>query len=189
MHFEIIETCSHGTDRAVFDSIYTDGFKPSIGEHHWLSDGVYFFTNDFGEDSYIEHAKQWAIANAWDKLQKTYKYAEYCIILVDIRYNRDELFDLNDIEDMKIFHVFSEKLNKKLIDSGVKVKDNKTGTVLSSICKYDTMIKVIKQRVYIKFEDARIYNIIYSVPNCAILCVKDESRIFNIKLLKCGEIK
>lgn len=36
----------HGTSLKNAESIMENGFRPSVGEKHWLGDGVYFFRED-----------------------------------------------------------------------------------------------------------------------------------------------
>jgi len=79
----------HGTRQVYRDSIFQDGFLPSIGDKHWLGDGVYFFTEVF-------HAYKWRYdacqAKAW---QRGLPFAlDCCIFRVRVHTSEERVFDL-----------------------------------------------------------------------------------------------
>jgi hypothetical protein len=68
----------HGCDADNVPSIKAKNFKCSLGDDHWLGEGVYFFTVGFSDPA--EDAKQWAIAQSWDNRTGTRRYPKFSVL-------------------------------------------------------------------------------------------------------------
>lgn len=73
----------HGTNSENVASLRRVGFKPSTSHSEWLGRGAYFFIG--GSFCPIKNARDWAIASAWDKAKKKYKYEKYTILKTKVR--------------------------------------------------------------------------------------------------------
>ncbi|GET30017.1 hypothetical protein [Prolixibacter sp. SD074] len=62
-------TGHHGTSHRSAKLIIKSNFELSIGDDEWLGNGVYFFIKGISSKP-DEQAKKWAIAHAWDKIEK-----------------------------------------------------------------------------------------------------------------------
>lgn len=73
----------HGTSIDSAKEILKSNYELSIGDNHWMGNGVYFFIEGISSKP-DEQSKKWAKAQSWDKLEKKLKYKFYCIIKSEI---------------------------------------------------------------------------------------------------------
>ena len=167
----------HGTSLDAYASISQDNFKLSEGVEHeaWLGDGVYFFTNGVPPKPEIL-AKKWAIAEAWDKSRKCYKYTEYCIIKALVTVDKSLFLDLSSHDGLVVFNYLREKYIEKLREEHKKLKNGefKDGHIINLAVKESFIkVKVVKGNFYIKFAEERIHNAQFRTPNCTIVAVRN----------------
>ncbi len=83
----------HGTRRDCLDAILREGFRPSIGDKHWLGDGVYFFTELF-------YAYKWRYDACKAKTRRPDIpfVVDCCIVQAQIVTSNDRVFDMTKFE-------------------------------------------------------------------------------------------
>ena len=171
----------HGTDIKHTESIRRNGFAASGGDHHWLGDGAYFFTEGL-PPSPEENAEKWAVAQAWDKLKAGYAYTKFAVIKVLIEVEKEMLLDLTTMEGQTVFEYLRRKFILKIAAAGYKTAGYgfKDGEIIN-IARQEGIIEadVVKGNFYIKFRKERIFNINFRMPNATVCAVFDTSK--NIK--------
>lgn len=133
------ENLYHGTSaEAVGDIIKEKNMKSSLGEKHWLGDGVYFFEEDF-------YAFKW-ILDSYSNQEKI-KFNEnnfinnFSILEGEIKTKKIRVFDLTKMEFKTIFDMIYTKIKDKK-EGYEKLKKHKVseGVVLNyifNILEYD----------------------------------------------------
>lgn len=161
----------HGTSNEAAKSIKNTGhYRLSNSEMEWLGKGAYFFI-DKNEDKRMENAIDWAT--------KIRNNDEYSILKTEVAADNDELMDFADDEEaQELFHqvklIFLEKAeNSELYLKNGKKLDCK---VMNEICE-SANIKVATIKTYINFTKRDLNTPNSLVPNCKIMCVKDNSVI------------
>jgi len=88
----------HGTKKANQDGIIGNGFHQSVGERHWLGDGVYFFTEAF-------HAYKWRYDACRDNMCRQGKAFELDCLIIQARINTldERVFDLTKYQHKLVF--------------------------------------------------------------------------------------
>ncbi|MEI6407755.1 MAG: hypothetical protein WCR52_00090 [Bacteroidota bacterium] len=159
----------HGADENDLDSIQKNNFRESTGDHHWIGDGVYFFTERIGDP--IAHAENWAKSEAYKK-----KYRRFVVIKASISVNDDAILDLNDTVGLELFNQHRSYVLSALSSKGksfrtvdVKYSDSK---VIEHL-KQRAGIEVVIRDFYVQFGEDRKKNISSRVPNCTFLCVSN----------------
>ncbi|MFA8300668.1 MAG: hypothetical protein ACEPOV_10935 [Hyphomicrobiales bacterium] len=170
----------HGTSSENAQEIINDSFKPSKGNDEWLGKGVYFFTDGLGNPQY--QAKDWAIAEAWDKRAKRMKYSTFSIIESDISVDKERLIDLGTNEGQKLLSYIKEQFVNKLFSTGKAIKFVEGKLIDYVIGEKILPIEVVKGNVFIAFKKDRICKFRQRTPNCTICSVVDPSK--NIKQSK-----
>ncbi len=156
-------TAFHGCNAANVDGIKADNFKCSKGDHHWLGEGVYFFGEGFSDP--VEDAKRWAIAEAWDKDTKTYRYGAFSVLRATITSTNP--LDMTLDEGKSAVNLAREKLSKRMRPSA-GYNDNEIIRWLASNFGFDVLI----QDFYIKSTAERRLRIRSRFPNVRVICVR-----------------
>lgn len=122
---EVIYTAFHGTDKESAKSILSqNSFTQSDNDDDWLGRGVYFYTNI--DNAILYNIRQFI--NDY-KLYPNYKELskERKILLAQIECDSEDIFDLNDIENMGKFlglwKIFYERVKENPKYKNVKYKD------------------------------------------------------------------
>lgn len=182
----ITYTGYHGTSKSAMQSIIREQhLRASQKAYEWAGTGVYFFI----EDSPYDNAKKWA------KYFKKIPDLNIGILEAKIKIDSQNLFDVTLSEYQEQFHRFREayysKAYKEAKAAG-KTLDNETFktmnldcTVFNEICT-SLGFTAVKRLCYIRFRNQKdwIYYSPSSIPNCTILCVRDETQI---KKIKCAD--
>ena len=132
----------HGTTKDSAEIIVnTQCVKSSIGNDHWLGDGIYFYIN-------VEYAFRWILIkytnNFKNEFAKDYEniYDKYSILSASINIRPERLFSMEDINHRLLFIETKMALSKKAEGSkrySEKVK-NKTivdGVVFNYLFKFE----------------------------------------------------
>lgn len=129
----------HGTSAAKGDAIVRDKvFCPSLGDHQWLGDGVYFF-----ED--YEEAQRWG--------NRVRKYPQP--VVIEALIVSEKIFDLTRIKDLDKYNGFIARLVEKLgINQRKEFKEQfEDGYILNTLCRlepYDVIRAVFKSHLALK---------------------------------------
>lgn len=164
----------HGTDISKYDIIKATNFNSSMGNNHWLGDGVYFFTDGISS-SPLKDAENWAIVSAWDKYNRKNTYSEFAVIKAKITVEESNFLDLTTNEGIKIFSHLKNEYTKKLKEAHKRIthsSDFLDGKLINDARKVMGMdIRVVKSNFYFKFSDERKLKINSRLPNVTILSV------------------
>lgn len=105
----------HGTDIVSAKAILSKRMmKPSMGDHHWLGNGYYFYENE-------EYAFRWILIKYTKNFSNAYSdnydniFKEYMILSADI--NTNKIFNLGDINNKLLFIRVKNEVKKKAQDS------------------------------------------------------------------------
>ena len=169
----------HGTLQNLAKQIVADGYKSSIGNAHWLGDGVYFFISGVG------YAPDRA-AMLWAEYRAKKSQAQFCSLLSSvIGVDNDDVLDLTTYEGIRILNYIQRKCAQKLaiIGKGIGYVD---GYVINyGREKIGLSFAVVKGNEYIQLEEEdRRYNIRRRTPNCTICAVYDNNVIKDTKITK-----
>lgn len=176
----------HGTDvhckKRIIDEQH---FISSSRDNEWAGTGVYFFI-DSNENIAQVHEYNWA------RNYKNIPIYNVRILFAEIEYNKDEIFDLSDEQDLEVFNAYRRSCFEKAVKIAEKkekiLSDRYSNAskfdcfVINEICKKSNY-KMVKKQVYIsKLEETyEGVNIPRSfVPNCTIAAVRDQSIIRKI---------
>ena len=189
-------TAHHGTNKeAKAEILASQHFYESSTDSEWAGTGVYFFIDYTSSNVSKNNAIRWA-TNI-----KKIPSREVAIIEANIECDNDEIFNVRLDEAKSIFHryraetlrIVSNKLdsyNAKLPPGAPKKKLDSTFSntkkfdcyVFNELCKKFS-IKAVIRDAYINFDFSKysFHAIGSDIPNCIILCVKDESIIKGLK--------
>ncbi|WP_246124856.1 hypothetical protein [Algibacter pacificus] len=103
----------HGTSISSAKEILKSNYDLSIGDKEWLGNGVYFFIEGISSKPNGQ-AKNWAIAQSWDNVNKKNKYKEYCVIKSNIEVSEHNLLDLTKEEGVNVLEYLLECFEKKI---------------------------------------------------------------------------
>lgn len=102
----------HGTKAERANDILKRGYmNPSIGDHHWLGDGYYFYSEE-------EFAFRWILIQYTKNFSNEYKsdydkiFEEYSILSAELK-ESCRFFSLDDINNKTFFIKFKNELSKK----------------------------------------------------------------------------
>jgi hypothetical protein len=174
----------HGTDNAHVRDILDSGFKPSIGDTHWLGDGTYFFLKGKSDQPEVQ-AEQWACVTAWNKDIRANKYERYSVLKADITVKEANLLDLTEPSGLEIFEYIKHKImakspRTKMIDGYlINFGRNELGLNLD-VVKGDVPIKLTKEDRVSWFQSR--------IPNATICAVFNPNCISNIENIKTGTL-
>lgn len=184
----------HGTDSSNENSIIEKSFLKSSQRIDWYGEGAYFFTDGISSESPIDLASKWAIDNAWDNVNKVYKYTNYVIFECEVIESDEFVLDLREHKGLSIFNHFRNKMLDKVREKNKVVRHNDymDKDVFDDI-KLFIDIRVIIGNVFIKFADLRrIATLRSNIPNVTMFCVNNSKtqyiRVEKNKIIKKGEI-
>lgn len=124
----------HGTTVDIADKFLKTGLMhPSIGDDHWLGDGVYFYT-------YEEYAFRWILIKYTNNFSNEYKsdyskiFKNYSILAVDISENA-RIWDLDKIQNKTFLIQARNEICQKMKYSKrfTKLKDNLSDGIIINI--------------------------------------------------------
>ena len=169
----------HGTLQNLTKQIIDDGYKSSVGNAHWLGDGVYFFISGVGYDP--DRA-----AELWAEYRAKKSHVQFCALLSStINVDEDDMLDLTTYEGVRILNYIQRKCTQKLalIGKGIGYVD---GYVINyGREEIGLSLSVVKGNEYIQLEEEdRRYNIRRRTPNCTICAVYDQKTIKNTTIQK-----
>ncbi|MCU0443642.1 MAG: hypothetical protein MUE85_01895 [Microscillaceae bacterium] len=182
----------HGTNSLHFKDIKTNNFNPSLGDVHWLGDGIYFFVE--GVSDPVQNAENWAKASAWNNNTGNYTYQSYVVIKAEIVVDKSKFLDLTTLEGIEIFNYLRNKFVEKIVSGKKRLKIGQfnDGHIINLARKNNFLdIEVVKGNFYIKFTPERIYDINFRTPNCTIIAVNSPKININtitINIEKEGEV-
>ncbi|MDH2472878.1 hypothetical protein QDR11_15385 [Clostridium perfringens] len=163
----------------------TRKFESSMKDNEWLGHGIYFFHDKNSKEN----------GELWAKNYKKFKF--YSIIEAELKANKEKILDLDNAEWQEFFHEFRSAQLKVYKSKGINIVDNCNNSIKLD-CKLidDITNKVgfdlVKQRRYIELRERNGDKLIGShIPNCSILCVKNNNIIDknSIKCIGRGGIK
>lgn len=97
----------HGTTRENAKSILNNGFAYSLGNEHWLGDGVYFFVEGVGYTP-DRAAELWAEYRAYKQ------HSQFCsLISSEINVADDAFLDLTSYDGIRILNYIQLKCAQK----------------------------------------------------------------------------
>ncbi len=169
----------HGTLRANVKDILAKGFSYSIGNYHWLGDGVYFFIEGLG------YSPDKA-AELWAEYRAVKSHSQFCANLKsNIEVDDSDVLDLTSYEGIRILNYIQRRCAQKLATAGRGV-----GYIDGFIINFGRQelglaFSVVKGNEYIQLEEEeRRYNIRRRIPNCTICAVNDVSCISKTEITK-----
>lgn len=175
----------HGTEESVAESVSNNNFQESKGSHHWLGEGVYFFTKGIGDPQ--KHAIDWVQFQAYEK-----KYTRYAILEAVACVNDDAVLDLRRQEALEFFNQHREFVLRQL-RRGRRgaISPNIDGKIFEHL-RTILDIQVVIKNMYVKLtKEDRIQKIDSRVENCTFLCVynpKENIDTDTIRIVQKGNI-
>lgn len=176
----------HGTNDFVRDKIVKEeSFEISDSENEWAGSGVYFFVDT--DDNVACHN-----AFAWAKNKKKLSVYNIGIVGVKIVYNSNEILDLCNDDQIKLFNEYRKRYFQRAVDvaksKGKCLTDRYTNAtkfdcfIINTICT-KLNYKVVRKSAYInvleeKYCDNKLPNSF--IPNCIIIAVRDQKIIKQI---------
>lgn len=173
----------HGTTQESAKSILTEGFTFSLGNEHWLGDGVYFFVEGVG------YAPERA-AELWAEYRAYKQQSPFCALIeASIHVDEECVLDLTTYEGIRILNYIQRKCAQKLatIGRGVGYVDG----YLINFAREEMglPIDVVKGNEYIQLEESdRRYNIRRRVSNCTICSVYNKNVLSDLTIKKTWRI-
>jgi len=153
----------HGCDADSVPSIKADNFKCSTGEHHWLGEGVYFFSAGISNPS--EDAQRWAIAQSWDSRTGSRSYLKFSVLKAEIS-PANPLDMTNDTGKAKV-NLAREALTRRMKPQKGYV-DNAIIQWLAEKYGFDVLV----QDFYIQMTRERKMGLRSRFPNVRVICVR-----------------
>lgn len=189
-------TAHHGTNKeAKAEILASQHFIESSTDSEWAGTGIYFFIDYTSPSVSRNNAIQWATDI------KKFRSREVAIIEAKIECGSNDILDVRQDEAKKLFHQYRaemlrvavnaiEKYNallphgasKKKLDSRYTITKKFDCFVFNKLCeKYG--IKAVIRDAYINFISNKysFYVVGSDIPNCTLLCVKDDSIIKELK--------
>ena len=177
----IIWNAYHGTSRTARSVILASKhFNVSDKNTEWAGTGIYFFIDPNGSE----------LALKWARYIK--RFSDPIVIQAKVRLDTNQLFDLTTDEHQHYFHKMRALLYEKAIKSAVELgkrtdenffrKINLDCVTFNSICTNMNYIAV-KRKCYINFLKGGGWSTYppSDIPNCTILCIRNESAILSLK--------
>lgn len=177
----------HGTSKELANTILRSGYKSSVGDEHWIGDGVYFFVDDIGSGQ--QNAKDWAIYKAWNKKLGCNDYPYYGVIKSAIEVEDKAFLDLTTHDGVEVFDYIVDKCSAKLAEIG-KNKRFIDGYVINfGRNELKIPIDVVKANEYIRLKRTdRMFGIKRRTPNCTICAVANLATISKSELSLIGRV-
>lgn len=173
-------TLYHGTDKTSGTKIISSkSFKRSLGEEHWLGDGVYFY-----EEKY--YAFRWIYIAYIKKYPQHVPEMEnittkYTILSADIKTVPERIFDLAKIEHKLIFDRVYKKSLEKNKNRNLKIVDGAVFNFLFYKMGYKKEYDLIKALFIHEDNDIQINHTRLSYIPEVQYCVINAEVIKNIK--------
>lgn len=169
----------HGTTQESAKGIVANGFADSLGNEHWLGNGVYFFVEGVGYQP-DRAAELWAQYRAYKQ------HSQFCALIVSKIVVEDrKLLDLSTYEGIRILNYIQRKSAQKLATIGRGVGYVDGFLVNFARDEMGLEIDVVKGNEYIQLEEVdRRYNIRRRVSNCTICAVYNKELIKEVKIIK-----
>lgn len=156
----------HGTSLKNAESIMENGFWPSVGEKHWLGDGVYFFREDDVQ------AQVWAYHEKHNLIKKR-KYREAkkykgCVFEWKTILSGEEFLNLDTRSGAIYYSEHLEEFMEMIDEEGIQVPGN--WWYLNSLCydNIDEKFKVIQRTFSVPSaydkHDTTIFNTLMFLP-------------------------
>ena len=172
-------TAYHGTTLESAKKILDEGFTYSLGNEHWLGDGVYFFVEGVGYTP-TRAAELWAEYRAYRQNKLFCALIESKISIED-----DRLLDLTSYEGIRILNYIQRRCAQKLVTTGKGVGFIDGYLINFARTEMGLPIDIVKGNEYIQLEEFdRKYNIRRRVSNCTISAVYDNNCVSDIKIIK-----
>jgi hypothetical protein len=178
----------HGTDLSNTLSIINEGFVPSIGNDHWIGDGVYFFLEGLSRTPETQ-AENWAIAQSWDNLYNKRRYNNFVVFEAEISVIDELCLDLRTADGIEVFEYFVNKFVEHIQKTRRNL--NFVDGLIINLARNDGVLefKVVIGNFFIKFTKERIERINLRTANCTICNVMESnSTIISYKVRKTGTI-
>lgn len=178
----------HGTSIDSAKEILKSNYRLSLGDEEWLGDGVYFFVPGVSNKT-LDLAEKWAVAQAWDNSNKTYKYDKYCVMQAEIEVDDSSLLDLTTAEGVEIMNYIADRFSEKI--SSINRKLYFYDGFLLNLARNEGLIplEVAKGNFYIKFAKERMHCIHLRTSNCTICAVYNpQKNITSNRTVKKGDI-
>lgn len=142
----------HGTNlRRGQKFIKSQKMEPSIGNHHWIGDGSYFYEELFYSYKWIRDmykAKNGINHRSYKELTSEYMVLECCLI-----FDKCRIFDLNTVEHKIEFDYFKDTLLEKIEDKSIDKEKIYDGVVINIMFNemdykenYDAVIATFDRR-------------------------------------------
>jgi len=145
----------HGTEEKDAEEILKVNFEESLGDTHWLGNGVYFFTTGVGAP--LSHALNWAKSEANKR-----KITRYAILNAEICVNKECILDLIENAGLDIFNEHREfvlrqiRLQKKAFK--IPNEEYSDSKVIEHL-KQKGGVEVVVCNMYVRFLKDRIEKI------------------------------
>lgn len=179
MNEKVIEFIGyHGTDYSGEQGILNKKqFKASEKDDEWIGHGVYFFHSSEAE----KHAEEWA------RNVKRFKF--YSIMTTKINVSEKEVLDLNNEDYQDLFNKYREAKLKEYKSRNIQIPmDEMNAKKLDCLMINDLSNKggfsLVCQRRYIELRERKDRLIASNIPNCNIMCVRDQ-KIIDKESIKC----
>ncbi len=179
----------HGTSSTSAKEILLSNYKLSIGHQEWLGNGVYFFVPGISTKT-LELAEKWAVAQAWDNLNKVFLYRDYCVLQSRIEVDDSAFLDLTVEDGVEILSYLVDRYTEKINTIGRKMMF--LDGLLLNLAREEGILplEVVKGNFYIKFARERVERINLRINNCTICAVFNPTRnITSTSIVKTGRIK
>lgn len=165
----------HATTKANAKSIlFRHIFIDSNKRNEWLGRGFYFF-------AYFADAEQWC------KTRKDLRGKETCILKADLKYNSDQLFDLDNPADLKTLEDILRKVDEINKEARIPLTITRNASWEERICAACNLVKVFYPNVGIIIytfsnkQDTEFQNKFFPQRQRQ-MCVSDHSIIHNIRM-------
>jgi len=166
----------HGTDERLALQTVKTNFKESTGEHHWLGEGVYFFTVGIGEP--LLHAQNWAILEAFKK-----RYTKYAVVYAVARVNDDAVLDLRQQAGLDIFNEHRRFVLDIFRKRNKRAKFSLDGKIFKHL-RSVAGIELVLKNMYVQLtKEDRIQQVASRIENCTFLCVYNPNKNIDISTI------
>lgn len=169
----------HGTTHSNAAEIALEGFRASLGNAHWLGDGVYFFVDGIGYEP-LRAAELWAEYRAYKN-----KESQCAVIKSMLEADDAEILDLTTYEGIRIINYIQRQCAQRLASIG-RAAGYVDGYIINFAReKMGLNFSIVIGNEYIQLEEEdRKYGIRRRTSNCTICAVCERDKIKNVKTIK-----
>lgn len=172
----------HGTYRSNVFGIMTNGFRKSSTNGEWLGEGVYFFDESLDGKG---NAKKWAYYK-WG----TAGWPNESYSVLSVLIETDNFLDLLDSSQLELFNRFRDEYVESMSATGIDLKaytpEMLDCVIINAMCK-KYPVGSIRQSFFMPFWRDYQLNVCSHIPNCVVICVKDNNAIKKIAVDEEGE--